>query len=80
MSYYSPDKDFIPKHEWNSELNSRIFVVQIKEFQSEVALFWHNLHHPIKHIKEASSQIREVHAKWIWVLPTFWQVSLETGK
>ena len=60
MSYYSPAKDFILE---TSEILNSIFGslwFQIKEFQSEVALFWHNLHHPIKHIKEASSQIREV--------------------
>ena len=60
MSYYNPDKDFIL--ETSGILNSIFgsFWFQIKEFQTEVALFWHNLHHPIKHIKEASSQIREV--------------------
>ena len=60
MSYHSPAKDFILE---TSEILNSIFGslwFQIKEFQSEVALFWHNLHHPIKHIKEASSQIREV--------------------
>ena len=60
MSYYNPDKDFILETSGilNSIFGSLWF--QIKGFQNEVALFWHNLHHPIKHIKEASSQIREV--------------------